>query len=256
MSHHLFADPHKEVSLPIEVLLRRAYQNYQFELIAQSLQSNEWSDDELDEIGTLLQQPSDPANEWKSWIHSDATLVLNLLDSHGRSTGDFPMNRLISVSPSTRLIIANHIERVMDENQTLGDITKKNQWGRADHHRRIRSDRWLNVPQLDDEWIFDQVVSTSQIVSSIARHQARVRLTQTALAVRKFRRAHQRWPRDLSELATMGLNLDETNDPLGNPVEFLAEEGDTFRIRFRSYQRHEDPQGLVSGIDDIVMQSP
>ena len=260
---HLFKIRGREYTSLIGQLVSQANAFLALRLINESLQYDQWTDAELDQINSLLQSFGNIDQLWDSCIRGEsAMIVMGMSDSKSVDQYSGPSRYLgegrSSISPGTKIEVLNFLQSVQQQSKGLGALDRLDQvysWDDGNEWRAFSCDQWLSVPFIGNQWRGDLLSpSLSAFAVQVIRHHGHVRLVRTVLAVREFRRANDRWPAELADLQSTGLPIAETLDPMGNPIEMTQLAGDTLRVNLRGYARDHPGRSLVDNIDPIVLR--
>ncbi|MCA9132419.1 MAG: hypothetical protein KDA45_04670 [Planctomycetales bacterium] len=186
--------------------------------IRRSLYADLWTAEQLVTLMSQLRQPQPVARKWKASLQTEQAMALATLRS-----ASSPLSELaLPASATAELQLFRFYEAAM---AVAGD----------DQEQLSRGSQGLekSLP-LGDRQSVDHILvgffapALQAYAEAFNREERKRRLTLTALAIKRFQLAQQRWPSGLEELVEVGLTVDEWTLPGLGPLGYRVEdEGQT-----------------------------
>ncbi len=192
----------------------------QWTTINRSLDYDLWNDEQLVILSAQVDKPFDIAKSWNDGLTGEIAMLCasldNLPEGLPREMAANPFYRL-PVMPSTRL----EILRVVREFQDCADQGEK---GFAERVKAVFASQMArNRLSVAGIYLSLFLPSVDQFARSSDSHETARRLTLTSLAVKRFQRKNNRWPKNLGELTDVGLVKSDWStakmDSLGYEIE-------------------------------------
>ena len=188
-----------EISM-VTKMITTAIQSMHKDSINRSLAMAVWNDEQLAELSEQARQPYDVPKAWKSSFVGERALALTAVrDSRSlaRSIGDYnnPLYRL-PILPSGKLSFLRAFDAALD----VSSASTSELVGRA----KVAEQTLLQRTSVDflTGPFFPAVVSFAEMFD---RDEVFRRLTVTSLGVKRFQLLNKRFPKNLPELANLGL---------------------------------------------------
>lgn len=206
-------------------LVHKALQGVHHASIQQSLIADIWNDEQLRQLAEQVGQPREIAQRWRSVLAGERAMLLASLASQqlwqSGSVLDF-VDRWLMALPSTQAHMLDAYRRI----ENLGDE------GLEGLYQRARA--------VDSVWEIDRNAPQSWYEFTVRRYQNYMptcrgyagalegaensrRLTQTALAIKRFQLQTGRWPDDLTQLGQVGLQPADSQTVTGERFGYEVE---------------------------------
>lgn len=235
-------------------------------LIRDSLQHDVWSDQQLAVLAELASTATDWDADWEVAVQARLLCILPWLkDRHGLESLQRRYSsrryRRFETMVSRSSVAPSEVQSLFESFAALSNMRGAGTKEHAEAAQRdqiqagmpktmdMTLDHWLKTPMMRGVW-YQQIAASAAggaaYFAQIATHQ---RWTQTAIAIKQFRRKMKRWPKELSELTEVGLPLETTLDYNGQPFRFAVDDGDAIVTLWNhSAPPPSDPNALASGV--------
>ena len=177
--------------------------------IRRTLTHCRWSAAELETLRNSLASKEDISTRWQDTMFGERAL--------GLSSVDMPSNELAQLTgqsdQQTRFRFFDgpaEVKTLMEAYQRIIEIpigSDINNWRK----RSVAVEDWVkSLPQNSLAGML--APATSTILEAELRSEDARRWTLTAVAIQQFKQQNQRWPKDLGELESVGLNFEDYSD--------------------------------------------
>ncbi len=187
--------------------------------IQRSLAANRWNVQQIEELMSPLATPLPIAERWRSSLLSEQAMVCSVLEN---SSDSLPSEFSLFGFPSAKL----HLMKLYAELQIL-PATSGFQLRR---HALAYESRFASKDTRSVEGVLAGIFlpAIENYAAILERLEHERRITLTALGVKRFQLEHQRWPNELSDLATIGLTTDDWTLPEIGRIGYAVEEDTAF----------------------------
>lgn len=188
-----------EISL-VTKMITTAIQSMHKDSINRSLAMDVWNDEQLAELSEQARQPYDVAKAWKSSFVGERAMTLTAVrDSRSlaRSIGDY--NNLLyrfPILPSGKLALLRAFDAALDASSaSTSELVSRATVVEQKVFGKTLTDYLVGL-------LFPAVTSIAEMFD---RDEVFRRLTVTSLGVKRFQLLNKRFPKNLPELANLGL---------------------------------------------------
>ncbi|QDT12003.1 hypothetical protein [Planctomycetes bacterium K23_9] len=204
--------PDRELSSPV-LLAQSSSRHGSFGVMQyvalMSLQHDQWSDAELDEIEKVFRRDDDLERMWREVTAGESALRMLKLRGEIGTPKLSVLHQWVRMTPGGEL---DALARIADQTNLVSDI------GSVKHIRSVFSefdnplnksfsiDRWMGNGMLDDQVTWEATQNVNQNLEFwLARMRSNSNLYLTTLASRRYRRIHGEWPSLPEQFSSVGL---------------------------------------------------
>ncbi|QDT07144.1 hypothetical protein K227x_55690 [Rubripirellula lacrimiformis] len=258
-----FFGPSQQSFLMVGELVQIACYSVTMAEVRRSIAADVWTDEELAEIKSIIDKPSEWDRRWRSVVESELYSYLPVLmdgkigSSLSRQTAA-PLP--LGVAPSSLISVVQMQQELINlpVAQRYSEIDKARQIT-EDHARKpddASMDRLLQVPFTSSDWLTDLLTPAyGALAGAFSRVANEQRYTRTVLATRQFERQFHRWPESLDELGRVGLPQSETQAFDGGPFAFEVDAQDQMTIYLQS-NRNTDWSHVLGRDPEVITLVP
>lgn len=191
-------------------LVMNALRRIQLDSIRRTLTHCAWDHSQLESLRELLAAEDDISTPYREGIRAERAMALvslkdlNLGEIFGLVGKENPMARG-AIQPSDIQLLTKYYNELIDASDcSILDWKKR---AEAIEQRVNTEDRNSIAGML--------LPATAQVISAAIRTEQTRRWTLTAVALRQYHQQHETWPKQLSDLKTLGLEFDDYSNLTG-----------------------------------------
>ncbi len=214
-------------------LVSMAIRGVHLDAIRLSLSMDVWNEKQLEDLSDEVKQAYDLAKTWKATMAGERGFAYPVLDNprmlqDGHNTSFNPLLWL-PVTPRTRLAVLQAYE----DFQLCADAGDAGIAARAKvAEAKAFESRSLNLSSF---FLGMMLPAITAYAEAFDRYETGRRLTFTAIAVKRFQKKNQRWPKSLSELTDIGLVATNWTTTDGQMLGYEVGEEEAYLWSYGSY---------------------
>lgn len=207
---------HWNMSL-FDVLSNHAFRLTFYQSIQRSLAAQRWNEEQLKTIMDLLQNPLPLSLQWQASWRAQQAFMVSVLENSTVPGPDLLAFRF----PTAKL----QLMRTYEDLANLADESSADLVRQATEYEAELTEKLQEMQNLDMRLVGQFLPAIGAYARSFAKVETAHRLTLTAVAIKRFQLAHQRWPDELSELTELGLTASVWTIPEAGSFSYAVQDG-------------------------------